>query len=374
LAASFADNETWHVMIADDMKRMNVEQLDDAFRLSLVDASTLVWKDGMKTWQRLGAVAGLDADDDDDDGPDSVTRLMVVAPPPPPRPLARPAPKPPSPRRVPPAPRAAPGPRAVAAAAWAAPNPFLSTVPPAAPPPPQLLAPVFTPSVTAPAPVSWAPRATVPSEVNFRRKPGGVRWGRWLALGLLVTGGVLGAYRQNWLREGARRIGVEGKYLYGERRVTAFVSANAPLAVTQALGKLSLLPGPNAEPPVVTPPPRAPAPVTATVAAPVPDRAEDQPKVEAVAVDALPPLAPQESVAASAPPPAKAAPAATPPRRASASSTRALAKAAKPTAEPKLKAEPKPKAPPKPRAPAPVAGDNPLKAAIRSAIAADSGK
>ena len=49
MTASFADNELWHVLIAaDDMKRMNVEQLDDAFRLSLVDASTLVWKAGMK--------------------------------------------------------------------------------------------------------------------------------------------------------------------------------------------------------------------------------------------------------------------------------------------------------------------------------------
>ncbi len=68
MTASYADNEIWHVLIAaDDMKRMNVEQLDDAFRLSLVDASTMVWKAGMNTWQRLGAVAGIDDDDEPED-------------------------------------------------------------------------------------------------------------------------------------------------------------------------------------------------------------------------------------------------------------------------------------------------------------------
>src|SRR5436190_1129288 len=65
VTATSADNEIWHVMLAsDDVKRMNVDQLDDAFRLSLVDASTMVWKGGMATWRRLGSIAGLDAGDD----------------------------------------------------------------------------------------------------------------------------------------------------------------------------------------------------------------------------------------------------------------------------------------------------------------------
>ena len=42
MTASFADNEIWHVLMdGNDMKRLNVEQLDDAFRLSLVDASAV---------------------------------------------------------------------------------------------------------------------------------------------------------------------------------------------------------------------------------------------------------------------------------------------------------------------------------------------
>ena len=66
MTASYANQEIWHVIVtSDDVKRMNVDQLDDAFRLDVVDASTLVWKNGMPGWQRLGAVAGLDADASD---------------------------------------------------------------------------------------------------------------------------------------------------------------------------------------------------------------------------------------------------------------------------------------------------------------------
>ena len=181
----------------DDMKRMNVEQLDDAFRLSLVDASTMVWKAGMKTWQSLGAVAGID------DEPETVVRW--IEPPPPPRPIGRPAPRPPSPRSLAP----------VAASYHTAVTPVF-----AAP----LVAPVYTPHLHAPDPyVLPKRRVSIPSEVDFRRASGGVHWGRWLIALLLITGGVLGAYRQNLLRDGARRLGIENKYLYNEHRVTAFV-------------------------------------------------------------------------------------------------------------------------------------------------------
>ena len=228
MTASFADNEIWHVLVAaDDMKRMNVEQLDDAFRLSLVDASTMVWKAGMKTWQSLGAVAGIE------DEPETVVRW--IEPPPPPRPLARPAPRPPSPSRKP----------------AAVPQSFHTAI--TAP----LVAPVYTPALQAPDPyVLPKRRVAIPSEVDFRRASGGVRWGRWLVALLLLTGGVLGAYRQNLLREGARRIGVENKYIAGERRVTAFVAAKAPPQVKNVLTRLALLPGPNAAPP---PAPRDPS-------------------------------------------------------------------------------------------------------------------
>src|SRR5688500_6245132 len=86
-------------------------------------------------------------------------------------------------------------------------------------------------------------RAELPDEVDFRRTSGSVRWGRRLVALLLIAGGVLGAYRQNLLRDGARRIGIESQYLAGEQRVTAFVSATAPTSVKRVLERLALLPG-----------------------------------------------------------------------------------------------------------------------------------
>lgn len=367
MTASFADNEIWHVLIAsDDMKRMNVDQLDDAFRLSLVDASTMVWKAGMKTWQRLGSIADLD---DAEEPEDSVTRMRhVPAPPPPPRPLARPAPKPPSPSRVP--------------------QSFHTAITPVFQAP-TLLAPVYAPTLQAPDPyVLPKRRAAIPSEVDFRRSSHGVRWGRWLVALLLITGGVLGAYRQNLLREGARRLGVENKYLHGEARATAFVSAKAPGPLKLALTRLKLLPGPNAaaaSPVVATteakPVAAAPSePMTAAEpnkASPASQAAE--PEMKTVSLDSLPVLTTEAEP--SKPAPVAAAPAPAPKTRALTTQPepKAIARkeapakaerAAKP--EPVAKAEPAPK--PKAAPPPPAANDNPLKAAIRQAIAADNAK
>jgi hypothetical protein len=357
------------LIAADDMKRMNVEQLDDAFRLSLVDASTMVWKAGMKTWQSLGAVAGID-----DEPEDSITRHMS-APPPPPRPMARPVPRPPS----------------------RAPTSFHTAVTPvfAAP----LMAPVFTPQLYAPDPYALPKRrVAIPSEVDFRRSSGGVRWGRWLVALLLLTGGVLGAYRQNLLREGARRLGVESKYLASEQRAVAFVSAKAPTSVKNVLTRLSLLPGPNAVSAAAPAPRSTPAPV---VAAPIVEAtrpssvANSEPEVKTVSLDSLPVLAtePVAKVAAVAPgvpaPVARAKAEPPPPRVASKLAVRKEAETedeATPVkqtkrapkaeaAEPIAKAEPKAKPEPKPKAePPPPANESFLKAAIRSAIAADAKK
>jgi hypothetical protein len=372
VTASFADNEIWHVLIAsDDMKRMNVDQLDDAFRLDLVDASTMVWKAGMKTWQRLGSIADLG----DEEPEDSVTRMrQPAAPPPPPRPLARPVPKPPSPSRVP-------------ASFHTAVTPVFAA--------PMLVSPVFTPTLQAPDPYMLPKRrAAIASDVDFRRSSGGVRWGRWAVMLLLLTGGVLAAYRQNLLREGARRLGIENKYLHGEQRVSAFVSAKAPAPVKLALTRLSLLPGPNAAalslPPFAAAPALPATPAAASEPKPASASAESakaaepskpsEPEVKTVSLDSLPVLAAEEPskaapvAAAAAPRPhaatrAESRPAPTPPTR-----KEAPAKIEKP--EPVAKAEPKPKPEPKakPALPPSSANDSPLKAAIRAAIIADSNK
>jgi hypothetical protein len=239
---------------------------------------------------------------------------------------------------------------------------------------------VYTPQLRAPDPyVLPKRRVQIDSEVDFRRAPG-VRWGRWLFAFLLITGGVLGAYRQNLLREGARRLGVEGKYLYGERRVTAFVTAKAPAQVQSVLTRLALLPGPNAAPPPApfkpTPAPAAAAPV---VASPVP-AAEPvkptEPEVKTVSLDSLPVLT-AEPAAAKAPAVAAAVAPAPRAKAVVAKAEPAAKRVAAPKAEKAEKPEPVAKAEPKPKPkaePQPPANENPLKAAIRLAIAADAAK
>src|SRR5258708_23662408 len=82
---SSSGGDAWHVAVTpDEIKVVSLDQLDDMFRLSLIDAQTKVWQPGMSEWLSLGVVAGLD------DKP---------APPPPPK---RNHPKPPSPRTAPP--------------------------------------------------------------------------------------------------------------------------------------------------------------------------------------------------------------------------------------------------------------------------------
>jgi hypothetical protein len=363
------------LVASDDMKRMNVEQLDDAFRLDVVDASTLVWKTGMDTWRRLGSLAGLD-----DEEQETVTRQMTAETvaklmPPPPPPL-RPRSLAPSPPR-PPAPVAA-----------------LKTQQFAAP---HVTAPLYVPQMPqlyAPDPYALPKRrAQVPSEVDFRRKGGGVRLGRWAVGFLLVTVGVLACYRQNLLREGARRIGIENKYLYGEKRALAFVTAKAPGSVRNLLTQLKLLPGPNAVA-AALPAPRAvepAAPKAAALEAAKPGASAPDTNVKTVSLDSLPLLGAEVPATTSS---ETKAPAVAPtPRAASKPAVSASKPAAKQRrsepaerAEPKAKPKPEklaktePKEAPEPKAkpvraePPPAGNESFLKAAIRSAIAQDSSK
>jgi len=78
------DEDLWHVrMSSDEVKVLSLTRLDDMFRLSLVDAETLVWQPGMKNWVPLGVVAGIEQDSE------PVTTVpRPPAPPAPPRPVA----------------------------------------------------------------------------------------------------------------------------------------------------------------------------------------------------------------------------------------------------------------------------------------------
>src|SRR5690242_2507272 len=70
-----ADDDLWHVRVSQEVKQLTLEQLDDLFRLEVIEASTLVWQPGMTEWLPLSVVAGLG-----DDEPEAVS-IPVSEPP-----------------------------------------------------------------------------------------------------------------------------------------------------------------------------------------------------------------------------------------------------------------------------------------------------
>jgi hypothetical protein len=72
-----ASEEVWFVAVAaDDIKQMNVDQLDEAFRLGVITGATAVWTEGMEAWAPLGQVVDLDGED----GSAQDERASAVAP------------------------------------------------------------------------------------------------------------------------------------------------------------------------------------------------------------------------------------------------------------------------------------------------------
>jgi hypothetical protein len=56
------EEQFWSVLVAPgEVKQLSLEQLDDWYRLDVIDARTLVWQEGMASWQPLGLVAGIEA-------------------------------------------------------------------------------------------------------------------------------------------------------------------------------------------------------------------------------------------------------------------------------------------------------------------------
>jgi hypothetical protein len=197
------ENDKWHVQLSsDEVKIVSLEQLDDLFRLSIVDSETQVWQSGMAAWQPLRVIAGLEEE---------------PAPPPkrgPPKPptragspSVRPAPPPAradmqSVRPAAPAPRSAP--RSVPQPAYVAPASFY--------PEPIVAAPAsYRPAAAYAAPIAFA--ATMPAANSVRPlvvsqappmvQRGGGGFGRFL-VGLALLAGVgITAYRNDFIREGA---------------------------------------------------------------------------------------------------------------------------------------------------------------------------
>jgi hypothetical protein len=213
-----ADDEKWHVEVEpNDVKVVTLEQLDDLFRLSIVDSETKVWQAGMSDWQPLRVIAGLD------ESPTPPAPPARRAPPKPPSRVPSPSvrPAPPAPRQLsasvrPAAPlsRTMPMPHVVPPVAQ--PAPLARTVVPAPgthrPPASFYPEPISAyPPVAYAAPVTRAPTAQVMNSVRplvVSRAPampqrGGGGFGRFL-VGVALLGGVgITAYRNDYLREGA---------------------------------------------------------------------------------------------------------------------------------------------------------------------------
>jgi hypothetical protein len=224
-----ADDELWHVRIsADEVKTLTLEQIDDLYRLDVIDADTQLWQDGMDEWLPLRVVAGLDEEEVVNISvppsmPPKFGNTMSWPPPavagtspansswPPPA-VARPSPAnsswppavspsaPPSARSVPPIP---PSSRPNAAA-------FASTVPtwPPGAPPSKSQAP--SPGLFAP---SYAPPASVRPQVvaepyNYPRPINPMPIVFAAIVGLVIT-----LYRNEVIYAGARTVGQEAAYL-----------------------------------------------------------------------------------------------------------------------------------------------------------------
>jgi len=228
-----ADDDKWHVQLGpDEVKVVSLEQLDDLFRLSIVDSETQVWQAGMSSWQPLRVIADLD----EQPTPTPTPKRAPAKPPAPPTRAASPSvrPAPPAPRPAAPSPSvrpAAPAPRS------ASPSPSLrppapaprSAPPPAQPayvaptsfyPEPVLAAPAAYPAnVAYAAPIAFAApvqamNSVRPLVVSHAPPParGGGGFGRFLVVLSLLAGVGITAYRNDFVRDGAHAIHRDALY------------------------------------------------------------------------------------------------------------------------------------------------------------------
>jgi hypothetical protein len=185
------DDDKWHVALAPgEVKVVSLEQLDDLFRLSIVDAETKVWQDGMSEWQPLRVIAGLDEKPE--------PKRTHPKPPsprssPPPAPQ-RSVPSPPRPQSRAPAAEASFYPPTVAPTSF---YPQTATVAPI-----RTVAPLAPLGSVRPLVVSHAPRTA--------RRGGG--FGRFL-IGLAALAGVsITLYRNGIVRDAATSLHQEALY------------------------------------------------------------------------------------------------------------------------------------------------------------------
>jgi hypothetical protein len=76
-------DDQWHVRVGNEVKVLTLEQLDDLFRLEIIDSETKVWQAGMPEWLPLSVVAGMD------EPAEAAPPPAAPAPPPPPAPAPK---------------------------------------------------------------------------------------------------------------------------------------------------------------------------------------------------------------------------------------------------------------------------------------------
>jgi hypothetical protein len=177
---SGAEQERFHVRMAPgEVKLLTLDQIDDLFRLEVIDPDTLIRQEGTEQWLPLRVVAGLD---EDEGGAAESASPVRSLPPPPPAPLPPPV-------------RGSLPPASSTAAPFShspsfAPPPVASAPPPSfvsphvAGAPPSSFAPSFAPVVAPPVLAPPAPPSKA-SRVEL------------LLLGLAVLMGALVALQRN---------------------------------------------------------------------------------------------------------------------------------------------------------------------------------
>jgi hypothetical protein len=203
--------EFWHVAMAPgETKVLTLEQLDDLFRLDIIDAATRVWQPGMSEWLPLSVVAGLEAEPSTPKAPPPAPSSRAPARPqsPPQRPTATAsfAAAPARPVSAQPAPSFQPAPSHRPAPSF---QPTQSFQP----------APVAAawPGSAAPSPsVRPGPESFRPMVVSHRPAPapsGGGAAGRFVIALALIAGVGVTLYRNDVLRQAALSAGQEKAYL-----------------------------------------------------------------------------------------------------------------------------------------------------------------
>jgi len=309
------DEDSWHVELAPgEVKVLSLEQVDDLYRLEIIDESTRLWQPGMRGWTRLGIVAGIEPE-------------PALARPAPQRAANKNAMIPPPPVEWPPS-------------GWSGSLPVgpPAAAPRMAPPPPVI---PRTPDSLRPLAIDDLPF------IARKRSEGG-----WLVVLAVLCGLGITLYRNDILRQAAARYGQAGLYSRLETAVGG-----------PGFGTLRSIEQPNPELFITTNallPAPAPAKAPESVAPPTAPSKAEPPAAPTTKV-ATPPAPKDKETLAKAPaksaaPPVPAAPKAAPP---------AAPKAAPPVA---AKARPEPAPAQKAQAPSESATPKPSGNSLRDAI------